>query len=472
MKFCILRWIDVVAALLTTGCVSVVLARSPCFGGTDHAPYVNWVNSEGSSFYDAFVCYNATSGADPTQGVALHWKVDDENLYLAVTARATGWVAFGLAEAGGMKGSDIVIFEVANPGILRDAHVLDVLLPIDDDCQDWVFKKSTIEDGFIIFEGYRKLDTLDSQDHFILEDSDSVIPAQRIIAAWGDDDTAKYHGLNRAQGSIRWYGGGDELELVHQKLIEQADGYFDLLVPNHTIIAKETDYVSFCFGWEPDVAPQGLSVNDSIEVIGVEAITCSESKPYVHHHTVTASTLPVNESRSCLSNDSYVYVIYAWAPGSLPLILPDNVGFLMGQGAESGVGDEVGGLQSFYLRVHYNNPKLVEGATDRGGIRVYYTHKKREFDVAIMGLGDSLTKLSGVSIPAGITQYEFGCPPGCSKLALDEPVTVIQEYIHMHNEGMSAVTYQLRNDEVIRESRIDYFDFAQSGTFPGSLFKK
>jgi DOMON domain/Copper type II ascorbate-dependent monooxygenase, N-terminal domain len=467
MKFC-LKLTEIFFVALTTSYLSLVSALDPCFGASDDAPYLTWVNSVDPSFYNAFVCYNATSG-DPTQGIAVNWKVDDENLYLAVAARATGWVGFGLAETGGMKGSDIVIFEALNPGVLRDAHVLDALMPIDDDCQDWVFKNSIVNDGFIIFEGYRKLNTLDSQDRFIFDDSDTVIPPQRIIAAWGDDDTATYHGLNRAQGAIRWYGGGDEVDLVHKKIEEQADGYFDLLVPNHTVSAKETDYVSFCFGWEPDIAPQGLPVNDTIEVIAVEAITYPESQPFIHHFVVAASTQPANQSRTCFSKDSYGYAIYSWAPGSLPFILPDNTGFIIGPGAGSGEGDEAGGLQSFLLIIHYNNPKLVEGVIDRGGIRVYYTHTKREFEVGIMGLGDSLSKLAGVTIPAGITQYEFGCMPGCSKLALDEPVTVVQEYIHMHYDGISASTYQIRNDEVIREARIDYFDFAQSGKILGSL---
>ena len=45
-------------------------------------------------------------------------------IQLAVAARATGWAAFGIAEAGGMKGADMVVFETASNDIF-DAHVLD-----------------------------------------------------------------------------------------------------------------------------------------------------------------------------------------------------------------------------------------------------------------------------------------------------------------------------------------------------------
>jgi DOMON domain len=457
----VLRWNRLLLAALAAApyLLSTASAKDLCFGNTDDAAYLNWVNSPGAKFYNASVCYNATSG-NVTDGIALHWKVDAENLYLAVAARATGWVGFGIAETNGMLGADMVIFEAANPGVLRDAHVLDVRMPIDDDCQDWVFKNSTVDDGFIIFEGYRKLDTLDSQDHSILDDSDTLIPPQRILAAWGDDAAVGYHGMNRAQGSLRWYTGVDALDLVHQKLMEQADGFFEMKVPNFTLRAVATDYVSFCFSWEADIVPQGVPADGTIEVIAAEVIFDAESKPFVHHADVTASTIPSNQSRTCLPQGSYGYAIYSWSLGVLPFVLPDNVGYLMGPGGEG----EEGGLQSFRLLFHYNNPDLVEGIVDRGGLRVYYTNKKREFELGIMALGDSLDRLKGVPIPSGITQYEFGCLPGCSKLGLDEPITVIQEIIHMHAEGYAAATYHIRDDTVIREARIDYFSFSQAGT--------
>jgi DOMON domain len=452
----------IAAAVIATLYFSVVVsAQTICFGGIDDAPYRTWVERSAAS-YDAVVCYNGTSGGNT--GVALHWKVDEENLHLAVAARASGWVGFGLAETGGMKGADVVLFAAAQPGVLRDAHILDVRLPLDDDCQDWVFKNSTVEDGFIIFEGYRKLDTLDSQDHAILDDSDPLVPPQRFIAAWGDAESVSYHGLYNAQGSIRWYSGVDELALVHQKLEKQADGYFDLVVPNHTLQAVKTDYVTFCFAWEFDIVPQGVPANGTIEVIAAEAISFPESLPFIHHFDLSASTQPVNQSRTCLPKSYYGYTVYGWAPGVLPFIMPDNVGFLMGPGDGTAEGDTAGGLQSFHLTIHYNNPNLVEGIVDRGGIRVYYTLTKREHELGIMALADSLSRLRGEPIPAGLAQYEFGCLPGCSKLALDEPVTVIQEMVHMHSKGYAAESFQVRDNAVIREARIDYFNFDQSGT--------
>jgi hypothetical protein len=435
--------------------VPSTLSIDDCFGGIDNAAYLDWVAGNGTSYTSA-VCYNATS-SDLTQGVAVHWRLDDDYIYLAVAARATGFLGFGLAEGGGMRGADLVIYETANPGKLRDAHVLDAFNPVDDVCQDWVFVASQDDDGFLIFEAYRPLDTTDSQDHKILNDAETVIPAQRIIAAWGETSTASYHGANNiARGSLRWYGGGDEHELVLSKLKDQADGSFFFQIPNHTISTNETDYKSFCFVWDPDLTSQGVPANGSIALIAAEMIVTEEARPYVHHLDVFATNVASNESRTCIES-GYGYTVYSWAPGILPFVLPDNVGYGMGPASADG-------LQSFRIQIHYNNPDHVANVIDNGGLRVYYSLTPREHELGIFAMGDALSKLEGTPIPAGYSQYDFGCSPECSSFVLDEPVTVIQELFHMHVSGAAAVTYHIRNGEIVRQANVDYFDFDQAGT--------
>lgn len=45
------------------------------------------------------------------ENFTLHWKVQDDNLYVALVVNTTGWVGFGLAESasGSMPGADILI---------------------------------------------------------------------------------------------------------------------------------------------------------------------------------------------------------------------------------------------------------------------------------------------------------------------------------------------------------------------------
>jgi DOMON domain/Copper type II ascorbate-dependent monooxygenase, N-terminal domain len=431
------------------------LSINDCFGGADNAAYIDWAAGAGAS-YTAAVCYNASS-PDTTQGVAVHWKLDDENIHLAFAARATGFVSFGISENGGMKGADLVIFETANPGKLRDTHVLDAFLPVDDVCQDWVFVDSHEDGGFLIVEVSRKLDTMDTQDHKIINDVDIAVPPQRIIAAWGDTDTASYHGQNNARGSVRWYGGGDELKLVQAQLEFQADNSFLLRIPNHTLATKETDYVDFCFVWDPDFTIQGVPANSSIAVIAADMEITDEARPYIHHLAVYATDIASNQSRTCIES-GYGYAVYSWAPGFLPLLLPDNVAYNMGPTSPNG-------LQSFRIQVHYNNPKLIENVTDNSALRVYYSLTPREHELGLMALGDPVSHLLGTPIPGGLTQYDFECSSQCSSIALDEPVTVIQEMYHMHINGIAGVNYQIRDNEIIRQSNMDFFDFDQTGKF-------
>jgi hypothetical protein len=257
-----------------------------------------------------------------------------------------------------------------------------------------------------------------------------------------------------AQGSVRWYGTGDELTFVHEKLAVVSDGYFDLTV-NYTIQPIETEYIDFCFTWDPDIIEQNVP-NGTITAIAAEVIPSDESRTFVHHTDVFASTEPASGSKVCLTS-SYGYAIYSWAPGVLPFLLPDEVGYTFGP---SEAGDA---LQSFRITVHYDNPKLVSNITDSTTVRVYYSLEPRQHELGIMGMGDVLKKLEGVQIPVGLSQYDFKCDSGCSSLALTEPITVFQESVHMHINGLASVTYHIRNDQIIRQANVDFFDFEQTG---------
>jgi DOMON domain/Copper type II ascorbate-dependent monooxygenase, N-terminal domain len=437
-------------------CTRVSDAASPCFGGVNDSPYQNWVKDRGS-FYNVSACFNASS-ADTTQGVAIHWKIDDKNLYLAVAARAFGWVGFGLAEAGGMRGADMVIYESANPGQIRDAHVLDERIPVNDTCQDWVYKESRNKDGFLIFEAYRKLNTMDTQDRAIINDSNPSVPAQLVIAAWGDTTTASYHGpSNVVRASIRWYGTGDELESVRETLLKQSDGFFDFKI-NHTLKAIETDYHSFCYNWDPDVTSQGIG-NEVITVIAAEVIPGEESRRFVHHADVFGANKQSNASGVCL--EQYGYTVYSWAIGVHPFLLPDNVGYSFGPTSDNSK------LQSFRIQIHYNNPELLTNITDTTRLRIYFTKSPRPQEIGLMGMGDVLERLSGTELPSGLSQYDVTCSSDCSDFSLDEPITVFQEGFHMHMAGVSAVNYHIRDNKVIREGRIDFTNSA-SRTIPSN----
>jgi len=69
------------------------------FGGSDHQSYLDWISD-----FEIAVKYNSSVFLPSRQdsfGAAVHWSADDDFFYVAVAARATGWIGFGLSEAGG-----------------------------------------------------------------------------------------------------------------------------------------------------------------------------------------------------------------------------------------------------------------------------------------------------------------------------------------------------------------------------------
>jgi DOMON domain len=162
----IITALTTVNAQQTEGNVAVALKPNEYFAGTDHDVYIAWYQNVAADKYtgSAFVYKSShnkrSTPSEQREGVAIHWHVDESYVYIGVVARAQdGWLALGLAEAGGMRGANMVIYETSKPNVLSDAHVLTERVPIMDICQDWSFVNAVNKDGFLIFEGKRLLDT-------------------------------------------------------------------------------------------------------------------------------------------------------------------------------------------------------------------------------------------------------------------------------------------------------------------------
>lgn len=94
------------ACILVAAVQSVELDDvSNYFGGNDADSYKTWVKNRGSLYPNNSFFVAPSVNGETSEGAAVHWKIQDEKVYLAVAARATGWVGFGIADAGGMKGA-------------------------------------------------------------------------------------------------------------------------------------------------------------------------------------------------------------------------------------------------------------------------------------------------------------------------------------------------------------------------------
>ena len=287
----------VLVTATATNAVQLSNDPSSYFGGTDHQVYLNWVDSIASD-YEASVYLPSI---DPTQGAAIHWRiVDDEWLHIAVAARCTGWIGFGLSEAGGMLGSDMALFEASRSTEITDAHVVESYRPQPDDCQqDWILvddssggvttKQAAVEageEGFLMFQARRKLATGDPQDKRVVNDADPVIPAHRVIAAWGDSDQVSYHGTNVARGAIRFFDPQDPSDSFTESMRQKAEGTFIVQASNYTIPPVDTEYADFCVS-RSDLLKQGVpNTTESLNIIGFRPIISPESAPQVHHFLV------------------------------------------------------------------------------------------------------------------------------------------------------------------------------------------
>lgn len=321
------------------------------FQGIDVDAYLNWYEtSDVSTKYPNQVYIAGSDPEAPENGAAIHWKVDEEYAYLAIAARATGWLAFGISEAGGMIGTDMVMFTAARPDELVDAYTGDDRYPQVDDCEgNWEMVSSHVdaEGGFIMFETKRLLDTNDPQDKPIVDDSSSMISPHRIIAAWGDSEEVGYHGLNRARGSIRFFGSGDEESTFTDAMDEMAEGTFEIRAREYLVPEMETYYAYICFSRD-DLIEQGvLNTTDSLNIIGWEPFIQAGNDPYVHHFVVHASSDPFCPE-NVTSEETFANfpeISYVWAPGEGGLALPEFLGSPL-------FGED--GFQSFTIEIHYN----------------------------------------------------------------------------------------------------------------------
>ena len=329
------------------------------FGGSNHQAYLNWYNSLDnvpSTVYPAsryFSPETGSGGVTKEDGMALHWnivadKVNERASYLqvAIAVRAmNGWVGFGLADAGGMFGADVMLYESENPDTVRDAYILWDRLPLTDDCQDWELIDDTPviqQDGFLIVQARRLLDTLDAQDKAIINDQDRILAPTRIIGAWGNDTaSASYHGPYRILSSMRFHDlptadhGStlDPYEQFQEDMTVEAEGYFELRANNYTIPKNVTTYYSFCISWN-DILAQGVPDGVPMHVIGFEPIMEASSGPYWHHFTLNGIE-DARDLASCTIGYGWEPA-YAWAPGALPDALPEEAGLPIGQGGYQG----------------------------------------------------------------------------------------------------------------------------------------
>lgn len=411
------------------------------------------------------------SGKDG-EGAAIFWSIYDDRIKFALTVRAEeGWVGFGISEAGGMRGADMALYQSSKPAEIVDAYVIaDRSTPLVDDCQDWKLEGAPVnEGGWMIVEFSRLLDTKDGQDHAIKNDAEPNHAPARVIAAWGDGETISYHGQNKARTSLRLYAsqteeddGLTEMEVLMNTLEQQSDGFIDVLEDDFEVPAITTYYHNVCKTFEElnVELPEG---QDMVTMIGGVPIITEETRQFVHHFLV-------HSQKDCSGDDMSLFtrsLIYAWAPGDEGWALPDDVGMSIFDNANN---------QAVNIEIHYNNPSKISGKKDSSGFRLYFANEKRTHEAGMLEVGDPQLALNDEDIEDGLTKYSFTCPGACSAFYLggkkersggesSQGVTIISEFLHMHQTGVRMTNEVYRDEEVFHTATSDVYDFDQQGNF-------
>jgi hypothetical protein len=457
-----LLWLLFASALCNTSAVATDAASFFSDDADNNKdPYITWL-SDNASKYDHHTFLSTKAPDNTNHGMAVFWRVvDGDDIQFAFATMATGWVALGIAEAGGMLGADIVTLTADKSDEIIDGYILDERkVYTDDNSQDWTLISSTVDNGWIIVEVRRKLDTGDTQDHAIKNDIDFWVPPTRLIAAWGDSESVSYHGENRASTSVRIFadptvassGSMTESEALTKEIEKSADGFFDVTEDSYEIPSEETKYKYVCKTY--DELKEQFGNETDVTMVGATPIITEETREFVHHFVVM--TTVSCDRGEIFANFLQREQIFLWAPGYHGMALPEDVGFPLFDSESN---------QAILIEIHYNNPKLISGKVDSSGVRFHYTKTPRKHKAGILQLGDPLLGLMGEEINDGLTKHEFTCGGTCSSLFLDEPVTVLAESLHMHRTGVRMTNEVIRDGEVYHYASVEVYDFEQQGSF-------
>lgn len=125
------------------------------------------------------------------------------------------------------------------------------------------------------------------------------------------------------------------------------------------------------------------------------------------------------------------------------------------------------GARHICSEIHYDNPQGISGIDDSSGIRVYYTRRPRKHDMAVLQIGDPYLQIVRKNrfVGNGVVEHTFECPSSCSSLALNEPVTIFAETLHMHKKGIYMRNEVVRQGEVVHSGHVDFFNFEQQAGY-------
>jgi hypothetical protein len=224
-------------------------------------------------------------------------------------------------------------------------------------------------------------------------------------------------------------GGGEPLDCVPDVTLQPATPF--------EMPSDQSDlYV--CFGLE-------LNPADPTHITAITPLIDNTS--IIHHILLLQSPTAVSaQGEACGFTNANWKLIYAWAPGTGPLVLPPEAGYPVGP-ADPG---------HYVLQIHYNNVAGLVGETDGSGVQLCTTTTLRPNDADIMAFGgmnfadigpnEQKTLSCTTTIPALLDSYF--------------PVNLFRSWPHMHKLGVAFDSTLIKADNTeIPLSNVPNYDF-------------
>ena len=412
--------------------------------------YENYLVWKAKSAYDHSV-YLQTED-DKSKGIQFHWKIhsDAGTIQIGVAVKndsQQGWVEIGFSDHGGRRGADIIYFTRTDKASLSliDGYVLDDIdeKPLVDKKQDWeLIDHSITDDGYLIFEAKRALDTKDNFDKPLIDDSEALAANHIIIGAWGQSpNNVYYHESNKVKAHIQLFQSlemGSNTEMLLQQLSSKSDGSGTIKVPNYEIPSDKTTYTRVCYDIE-----EIFGYSPSMEAKYITGFRNKIGSKYLHHMGFAFNDKSTGKGSGRMTT---------WSLNApLIRILADDVG------------KNIGGADNFdqiCIFMHFDNPDQATGVIDDTEIQLFYINSPRKYS---MGFLPILSQSTGSSVGSGLSQWTFNCdsPFDQPQLEQDE-ITIIQTYLHAHKHAKRVVSQVVRDGEVIHELSADYWEFAET----------
>jgi len=301
--------------------------------------------------------YNASAPLD--ESAVLSWNltttgvrfglVITDGAVVSDTASAL-WIGLGIGEptSGSMLGADIVTAEMTGDGECRltNRHVPSVAYPIgssvggdaifpvpDDTCDGaddaWTLVSCTVDGaaGTITLEVDRPLAAVNPAQ-------DRPVVAGRNILMYAYGNGFGYHGSRRYSTFVDLMGTGRTavaagLLSESGRLPSDATSSQTLRVPPYAVSPNRTDYA--CSSFEVDLGAGAAGR----QIVAAEALidTATAGGKLVHHFVLLSCERDELWTSFIGGGDCYTVqprcrdVVFAWAAGSQPLIMPPKAGF-------------------------------------------------------------------------------------------------------------------------------------------------